>query len=139
MTPEQMSNFIRRLRGNQSLREFASKCDVSHTTIDNLERGVDPRTGKPPQIKMATFTKIITACGLPSVLALSSFENEEAGEALLNAINENTYTSSLSEEQEALTKMIARLDEIDRIKVEAFVSGLLTAEKYQTFAKIKNA
>ena len=62
MTLEQISVAIRRWRGELSLRDFAAKCGVSHTTIDNLERGVDPRTGKPPQIKLATWQKIKSAC-----------------------------------------------------------------------------
>lgn len=32
-----------------------------------------------------------------------------------------------------------KLDEIDRAKVEAYITGLLSAEKYHTFAKAKNA
>ena len=62
MTTEQISIAVRRWRGGLSLRAFAEKCGVSHTTIDNLERGIDPRTGKPPQIKLATWQKIKNAC-----------------------------------------------------------------------------
>ena len=128
MTPEQMSQLIKSLRGAQSLREFAAKCGVSHTTIDNLERGVDPRTGKPPQIKMATFSKIIEACGLPSVLALSTFENEDEAQQLVNAI---CASSAPSLPRDELWQKISQLDELDRVKADAFVSGLLAAEKYQ--------
>lgn len=32
-----------------------------------------------------------------------------------------------------------KLDEIDRAKVEAYITGLLSAEKYHSFAKAKNA
>ena len=56
---------IKNLRGNTSLRDFAKKCDISHTTIDNLEKGVDFRTGKPVQAKIATLQKIADACGVP--------------------------------------------------------------------------
>lgn len=55
---------IQQLRGNMSLRDFAKKCDISHTTIDNLEKGIDFRTGKPTQVKAATLQKIATACGV---------------------------------------------------------------------------
>lgn len=61
-TIETISVFVRKHRGNLSLREFANKCGVSHTTIDNLERGVDPRTGKPPRIGLGTWQKIKSAC-----------------------------------------------------------------------------
>lgn len=42
-------------------------------------------------------------------------------------------------EEDELWSKISQLDEIDRGKVDGFVSGLLAAEKYQTFAKIKKA
>lgn len=53
---------VRQLRGEMSLRDFAQKCAISHTTIDNIEKGVDFRTGKPTQVKMSTLQKIATAC-----------------------------------------------------------------------------
>lgn len=62
---EYIGKKIRQLRGDMSLRDFALKCDVSHTTIDNLEKGIDFRTGKPSQVKMATLQKIANACNVP--------------------------------------------------------------------------
>ena len=62
--PKEIGEIIRTLRGNSSLREFAKKCDVSHTTIDNIEKGIDFRTGKPVLIKMATIEKIAGACNV---------------------------------------------------------------------------
>lgn len=62
--PKEIGKIVRELRGNLSLREFAKKCDVSHTTIDNIEKGFDFRTGKPVQIKMTTIEKIANACGV---------------------------------------------------------------------------
>ena len=56
---------IKILRDTQSLREFAQRCDISHTTIDTLEKGYDFRTGKPVQIKIATLQKIANACNVP--------------------------------------------------------------------------
>lgn len=134
MTPEQMSLIIRRLRGTQSLREFASKCGVSHTTIDNLERGIDPRTGKPPQIKMATFHKIIEACGLPSVMALATFESDNDLEPFFHIA-----TAQNASVDDDLLQKISQLDEVDRGKADAFVSGLLAASKYQEPRKLKIA
>lgn len=60
-----IGKIIRNLRGNMSLRDFAKKCDISHTTIDNLEKGFDFRTGKPVQAKIATLKKIADSCGVP--------------------------------------------------------------------------
>ena len=65
MNPEnRIGRMIRELRGEMSLRDFARKCNISHTTIDNLEKGVDFRTGKPTQVKMDTLKKIADACGV---------------------------------------------------------------------------
>lgn len=60
-----IGRIIRELRGSLSLRNFADKCGVCHTTIDNLEKGVDFRTGTPTQAKIATIQKIADACGVP--------------------------------------------------------------------------
>ena len=64
-SPKQMGEIIRALRGDMPLREFAKKCDMAHTTIDNLEKGEDPRTGKPTQVKISTLQKIADACSVP--------------------------------------------------------------------------
>lgn len=129
MTPDQMSQLIKKLRGGMSLRDFAAKCGVSHTTIDNLERGIDPRTGKPPQIKMATYEKIISACGLPSIMLLSDPEPGTDIETFVDAL----HRTQIAPENpcDELWAKITQLDEIDRGKVEGFVSALLAAEKYQ--------
>ncbi|MCE5006748.1 helix-turn-helix domain-containing protein [Staphylococcus equorum] len=37
---------IKELRGNQSLREAAKNVGISHTYLDSLEKGFDPRSGK---------------------------------------------------------------------------------------------
>ena len=58
---KEIGQIIRQLRGTESLRSFARRCDTTHTTIDNLEKGFDFRTGKPAQAKMATLQKIATA------------------------------------------------------------------------------
>jgi len=47
-----------------SLREFAEKCDVSHTYIDKLEKGIDPRNGKPVMPTLDTVERISRALGI---------------------------------------------------------------------------
>ena len=63
-TEKEIGLTVRQLRGEMSLRDFAQKCTISHTTIDNIEKGVDFRTGKPTQVKMSTLRKIAVACGV---------------------------------------------------------------------------
>ena len=60
-TEKEIGEIIKQLRGKLSLREFAKLCDVSHTTIDNLEKGIDFRTKKPTQVTLNTLYKIAKA------------------------------------------------------------------------------
>ncbi|KFL63942.1 helix-turn-helix transcriptional regulator [Bacillus cereus ATCC 10876] len=53
-----------RLTNKLSLREFALKCDVSHTYIDKLEKGVDSRTGKPVEPTLLVIEKISNAMNI---------------------------------------------------------------------------
>lgn len=50
-----------RFNNKLSLRDFAQKCDVSHTYIDKLEKGVDSRTGKPVEPTLLVIEKISKA------------------------------------------------------------------------------
>lgn len=77
---------IRKLRGDMSLRDFAKKCDISHTTIDNLEKGIDFRTGKPVQAKITTLQKIADACGVPLTYIVGEDEQPTLDEELKIAL-----------------------------------------------------
>ena len=46
---------IRKARGDLSLRDYAKKIGISHTHLDSIEKGYDPRTGKPVTISLDTF------------------------------------------------------------------------------------
>jgi len=60
---EQIGKMVRMARGGSSLREFAQKCDLSHTHLDSIEKGHDPRTGKPVSITLETIRKISRGTG----------------------------------------------------------------------------
>lgn len=62
-----LGNFIQEKRNEMglSLREFGGLCGISHTTIDCLEKGYDPRTGKPINITNSTFGKLANALNVP--------------------------------------------------------------------------
>lgn len=47
-----------------SLREFANKCGISHTHLDSIEKGFDPRTGKPVSVSVETLKKIANAMNM---------------------------------------------------------------------------
>lgn len=53
-----------RLANKLSLRDFAQKCDVSHTYIDKLEKGIDSRTGKPVEPTLFVIEKISNAMNI---------------------------------------------------------------------------
>ena len=59
-----LGEFIRQYRGNQSLREFANKCGISHTHLDSIEKGIDPRSGKTVRITIDTLKKIAKAMNM---------------------------------------------------------------------------
>ena len=64
-TPEEIGKIVRQLRGSLSLRDFAKKCGVSHSTIDYIEKGYDFRTGKPTYPSASVLSKIANAAGVP--------------------------------------------------------------------------
>jgi transcriptional regulator with XRE-family HTH domain len=42
-----LANLLIKLRGRESLRDIADRSGISHTYLSHLEKGKDPRTGKP--------------------------------------------------------------------------------------------
>ena len=72
---DKLSHFVRMKRGDMSLRDFAKMCgDISHTQIDSIERGVDPRTGKPVRPTVETLAKIAKGTGV-TVAYLAALAN----------------------------------------------------------------
>lgn len=59
-----------RVTNKLSLRDFAQKCDVSHTYIDKLEKGVDSRTGKPVEPTLLVIEKIANAMNISTKFLL---------------------------------------------------------------------
>ncbi|UXR32411.1 helix-turn-helix domain-containing protein [Staphylococcus simulans] len=49
---------IKELRGKQSIREASQNIGISHTYLDSLEKGVDPRTGKERKPTIEVINKI---------------------------------------------------------------------------------
>ena len=59
-----IGDYIKQYRGDVSLRDFAKKCDISHTHLDSIEKGYDPRTGKPVRVTVDTLKKIAKAMNM---------------------------------------------------------------------------
>lgn len=64
MNKNALGEAIRSARGEKSLRQFSREIGISHTHIDSIERGYDPRTGKPVNIGMGTLVKIQRTTGI---------------------------------------------------------------------------
>lgn len=59
-----IGEYIRKYRGKMSLRDFANKCGISHTHLDNIEKGIDGKTGKPVNITVEVLKKISNAMNM---------------------------------------------------------------------------
>ena len=59
-----IGDFIKKYRGDMSLRDFAEKCGISHTHLDSIEKGFDPRTGKAVRVTVDTLKKIANAMNM---------------------------------------------------------------------------
>ena len=53
-----------RERMGLSLREFANRCDISHTTISFIENEKNPTTGRPMQLSLVTYKKLANGMGI---------------------------------------------------------------------------
>ncbi len=51
---------LREARG-WSLRDLATEAGISHTTVDNIEKGYDPRTGRTTNITLETLYRLSSA------------------------------------------------------------------------------
>ncbi len=62
-----LGNVVRNYRqeNHLSLRAFGEMCGISHTTIDCIEKGYDPRTGKRVNITNITFSKLADVLKIP--------------------------------------------------------------------------
>lgn len=75
---DKLSAFVREKRGDLSLREFAKLCgNISHTQIDSIERGIDPRTGKPVCPTIETLAKIAKGTNTTAAYLMALANNEE--------------------------------------------------------------
>lgn len=72
-----LGEFLRKKRGDTSLRDFAKKLDISHTYLDNIEKGYDNRTKKPLRITVDTLSKIAKALDEPVEKLVALSENRD--------------------------------------------------------------
>ena len=77
-----LGDVVRKYRqeNHLSLRAFGEMCGISHTTIDCIEKGYDPRTGKRVNITNMTFSKLSDVLKIPvsEEISLSYIPKETA-------------------------------------------------------------
>lgn len=111
------SEFVHSKRGDLSLREFAQRCDgISHTQIDCIERGIDPRTGKPVRPTVETLAKISKGTGA-SVAFLAALAN-----------GDDTGTLSSSEDSTELLKLFNQMDDKFKLRLLGAAYAILAGQ-----------
>lgn len=70
-----LGDFIRRVRGDMSLRAFGEMCNLSHSHIDSIEKGYDFRTGKRVSVTTDTIKKISEGTGIDYLTLAALAEN----------------------------------------------------------------
>lgn len=122
-----LSKFVREKRGDMSLRDFAHLCgDISHTQIDSIERGVDPRTGKPVKPTVETLAKIAKGTGV-SIAYLAALANNEEPDATYYTDQE---TARLAQELKDNPEYRALLDATRDLKPES-IKEIMAFIKFQ--------
>lgn len=74
---------LRRTAMKMSLREFGALCGMSHTHIDSIEKGYDPRTGREVNITAQTLSKLSQALGVSEAELVGGKEEKGLSDAQL--------------------------------------------------------
>ena len=64
MLTDRLGDFLKAKRGDSSLRDFAYSLGISHTYLDSLEKGVNPKTGTKVSVSAETIKKIADYFGV---------------------------------------------------------------------------
>ena len=118
-----LGSYIRNYRGNQSLREFAKKCGISHTHLDSIEKGIDPRSGKSVRVTIDTLEKIAKAMNM-TINDLLINSGEVSNESI-NEVNKNKYIHNYVPDDDDL-KILELLKEMDNEKKKTIINFIKT-------------
>ena len=124
-----------RKRKGLSQEELAKAINSTKQAIYKYESNIV--TNIPPEKieKMAAALSVSPSdlMGWPSIASLATVSDDcaELPPDLLARLIANGVTVSVGDSADELWCKISQLDELDRAKADAFVSGLLAAEKYQ--------
>lgn len=71
MSRNELGIFLRERRGTKSLRDFSKELGISHTHLDSIEKGFNPRSKKSVNISVDTINKLSKKLGVSSVTLLN--------------------------------------------------------------------
>lgn len=117
-----IGNYIKDYRGKTSLRSFAEKCGISHTHLDSIEKGFDPRTGKPVKVTVETLKKIANAMNM-TVNDLLINSGDVKKEDIIN------YNYSQDELVKLLNDNINKLTNDDKKTIKFIIQNRIKGEK----------
>ena len=137
----ELGKYIKEKRGTKSLREFAKIIGISHTHLDSIEKGADPRTGNPVSISAEVLKRLAIATNTNyEVLSELYFYDLEVAETkkkiengtfdfeeenkfnqkMIDNILKKNETSNDDEKYKKILKDKGLMDENDNINEEDF-------------------
>ena len=106
-----LGNYLkqRREQSGMSLREFADKLGISHSFLDKIEKGVDPRNNKPVEPTLVTYKSIAKGLGitLTQLLIFSGHIDNEFNDIELEFHEDEPDSYTLDDIKDAL-KLVAK-------------------------------
>lgn len=101
-----------RMEQGLSQREFAKRCNLSHNTIHLLEKGVNPKTGKPLIPDTITYKKIADGMGITMDELFTTLDQTEyvslgatmTDEDRLEALHQNPKLGLLFDRQRKMSE-----------------------------------
>jgi transcriptional regulator with XRE-family HTH domain len=111
-----------------SLREFAERCGLSHSYIDALEKGANPKTKKPMRPNVETLEKLANGLGISREALMVA-----TGYLPIPKLNSGTPDKSLVEEPKQqyappLEDPFEGLNEESRRKAQDYINLLKIAQ-----------
>lgn len=90
-----LGEWIKQYRAERklSMQDFADMCGVSKAYIGQLEKGINPSTGKPISPTIQTFNKIAVAVGMDLDKFLNMLDTDQK-------VTVNNFTPTLNERDE---------------------------------------
>ena len=129
-----LGTYLKDCRNGKSLRDFAKILGISHTHLDSLEKGVDPRTGKKVNVTVDVLLKISSALNLDirDLILLAIDSN------IAESIKNNTFTNiknqseaSLSDNEKEFLSLYRKLDENSRRIILNTMENTVNIEKFR--------